>query len=137
MVSQSRDNFSTKWSRVSSQYSQCLGVHDGRQRVRRRTGELYQPPAVMAHVRYGGGSVVVWGGIAMTGRTGLYNRDVSWSLLLCAMPVRMEMHSRQRWRDRHDREDRAVQQGRVIEPVVVRYACPHGNALQTTMEGSP
>ena len=65
-------NFSTKLSRISSQNSHGLDFQDGRQKVRRPTSESCQLPAMIAHDRYGGGSVMVWGGITMTGRTELY-----------------------------------------------------------------
>ena len=38
----------------------------------RRTGERYQPPAMIEHDRYGGGGVMVWGWITMAGRTELH-----------------------------------------------------------------
>ena len=43
-----------------------------RRRVWRRVGERYTDPARVAHDRYGGGSVMVWGGITMTGKTDLH-----------------------------------------------------------------
>ena len=44
---------------------------DGRVRVYRRSGERYSDPCVLRHDRFGGGSVMVWGGIARNGRTEL------------------------------------------------------------------
>ncbi len=49
----------------------CLDVNDGRQRVWRRRGERYADCTVSQHDRYGGGSVMVWAGIWVGGRTDL------------------------------------------------------------------
>lgn len=48
-----------------------LDSSDGRQRVYRRTGERYADPCVVQRRAFGGGSVMVWGGITSTGRTAL------------------------------------------------------------------
>lgn len=44
---------------------------DGRTRVYRRVHERYTDPCVLRHDRFGGGSVMVWGGIATNRRTEL------------------------------------------------------------------
>jgi len=44
---------------------------DGRQRVWRRRGEQYMPNVVQEGDRFGQGSVMVWGGINIDGRTDL------------------------------------------------------------------
>lgn len=44
---------------------------DGRQRVWRRTGERYADCAITERDRFGGGSIMVWGGIALDGVTDL------------------------------------------------------------------
>ena len=49
-----------------------LDFLDRRRRVWRRFGECYTDPTNVAHDRYGGGSVMVWGGITMTGKTDLH-----------------------------------------------------------------
>ena len=43
-----------------------LNFLDGRLRVWCQTGQLYQPPVMVAHVRYGGESVMVWGCLLYT-----------------------------------------------------------------------
>ena len=103
MFSQSCDlNFSTIWSKVSSQNLRSFGVHDGWQTVRRRPGERCQLTDMIAHDRDGGGSVVVWGEITMVERAELHIRRMSLgsttetillSLLLFPTPVGMGMHS--------------------------------------------
>ena len=50
----------------------ALDFRDGRKRIWRRGGERYTDPARVAHDRYGRGSVMVWGGITMTGKTDLH-----------------------------------------------------------------
>lgn len=50
----------------------CLDYHDGRRRVWRQSGERYVDCTVVEHDRYGGGSVMVWGGICYDGHTDLY-----------------------------------------------------------------
>lgn len=76
-----------QWSHVmfSDESRFTLDFLDGRRRVWRRAGERFTDPARVAHDRYGAGSVMVWGGVTMTGRTdlhvcigrvtGLYYRD--------------------------------------------------------------
>ena len=56
----------------SDEWKFGLSFHEGRQRVLRRTGERYQPPSMIAHDRYEGCSVMVWGWVTMTGRTELH-----------------------------------------------------------------
>ena len=46
-----------------------LSTCDGRERVWRRQGEHYAACNIVQHDRFGGGSVMVWGGISMEGRT--------------------------------------------------------------------
>ena len=45
----------------------CLDFTDGRRRVWRRKGERYHDATIEEHDRYGGGSVMVWGGISLSG----------------------------------------------------------------------
>ena len=52
-----------------------LSTNDGRIRVWRRQGERYTDATVLEHDRYGGGSVMVWGGINHHHRTPLYRVD--------------------------------------------------------------
>ena len=63
-----------QWSHVmfSDESRFTLDFLDRRPRVWRRVGERYTDPARVAHDRYGGGSVMVWGGITMTGKTDLH-----------------------------------------------------------------
>ena len=95
-----------QWSNVifSDMLKFILDFHDGQQRVWCWTGKHYQPPAMIAHDHYGGGSVMVREGITMTGRTKLHlccrrmslgstMETMSLSLLMCPMPVGMGMHS--------------------------------------------
>ena len=49
----------------------CLRFTDGRNRVWRRRGERYVRATIMEHDSYGGGSVMVWGGITYDRRTDL------------------------------------------------------------------
>lgn len=49
----------------------CLDFHDGRVRTWRREGERFNDACVRERDRYGGGSVMVWGGIAFGLRTEL------------------------------------------------------------------
>ena len=69
-----------KWTRA--QWSQVLftdesrftlSFHDGRNRVWRRTGERHQDATIVEHDRYGGGSIMVWGGISYHTRTPLHH----------------------------------------------------------------
>ncbi len=48
---------------------------DRRERVWRSRGECYAACNIVQHDWFGGGSVVVWGGISMEGRTDLYRLD--------------------------------------------------------------
>ena len=50
----------------------CVDFHDGRRRVWRMQGERYADCCVAEHDRFGGGSVMVWGGISITGKTDLH-----------------------------------------------------------------
>jgi len=49
----------------------CLKFSDGRARVYRRRGERFSDPCVQETDRFGGGSLMVWGGISHTGCTDL------------------------------------------------------------------
>ena len=49
----------------------CLRFTDGRKRVWRRCGERYVRATIMEHDSYGGGSVMVWGGITYDRMTDL------------------------------------------------------------------
>ena len=77
------------WARIHSRWTNAqwsdviftdesrfnLSSHDGRIRVWRRQGERYTDATVQEHDRYGGGSVMVWGGINHHQRTPLYRVD--------------------------------------------------------------
>ncbi len=52
-----------------------LSTCDRRERVRRSRGERYAACNIVQHDLFGGGSVMVWGGISMEGRTDLYRLD--------------------------------------------------------------
>lgn len=52
-----------------------LSFHDGRTRVWRRQGERFADATVQEHNRYGGGSVMVWGGMSRGTRTALLSID--------------------------------------------------------------
>uniref|UniRef100_A0A674PDQ2 Transposase Tc1-like domain-containing protein n=1 Tax=Takifugu rubripes TaxID=31033 RepID=A0A674PDQ2_TAKRU len=52
--------------------STCDSDSDSDSEVWRRQGERYAACNVVQHDRFGGGSVMVWGGISMEGRTDLY-----------------------------------------------------------------
>ena len=56
----------------------CLDYTDRRARVWRRPGERFHAQNIAEHDRYGGGSIMVWGGISWYGRTDLivFNRGV-------------------------------------------------------------
>ena len=49
-----------------------MSFNDGRIRVWRRPGERFHDDRVQEHDRYGGGSVMVWGGIGLNYRTPLH-----------------------------------------------------------------
>ena len=61
------------WDRVlfTDESKFNLDFNDGRIRVWRRPGERFADCCVQEHDRYGGGSVMVWGGISLTSRVGL------------------------------------------------------------------
>ena len=63
-----------QWSRVafSDESRFNLYSNDGRIRVYRRRGERYSDVNVKEHVRYGGGSVMVWAAVTMHRRTPLW-----------------------------------------------------------------
>jgi len=50
----------------------CLDFHDGRRRVWRQKNERFKDCCVVEHDRFGGGSIMVWGGISFDGSTDLY-----------------------------------------------------------------
>ena len=52
-------------------------MSDGRDRVWRRNGEIYTECCVKQRDRWGGGSVLVWGGITADNRTQLHVLDRS------------------------------------------------------------
>ncbi|MCJ8739449.1 hypothetical protein PDJAM_G00047280 [Pangasius djambal] len=52
-----------------------LSTCDRRERVGRSRGEHYTACIIVQHDRFGGGSVMVWGGISMEGRSDLYRLD--------------------------------------------------------------
>ena len=52
-----------------------LSTCDRRERVWRSQGERYAACNIVQHDRVGGGSVMVWGGISMEGRTDLYRLE--------------------------------------------------------------
>ena len=62
-----------EWGRVlfTDESRFCLSHGDGRVRVWRRHRERYADACVVEHDRWGGGSLMVWGGIHRGGRTGL------------------------------------------------------------------
>jgi hypothetical protein len=49
----------------------CLSTNDRRRRVWRRPGERFVQCAIQEVERFGGGSVMVWGGITFEDRTNL------------------------------------------------------------------
>ncbi|RZC39656.1 hypothetical protein BDFB_014320, partial [Asbolus verrucosus] len=49
----------------------CLKSSDGRQKVWRRPGERFAQCNIVPRVSFGGGSIMVWGGISMEARTEL------------------------------------------------------------------
>ncbi|KAI4900119.1 hypothetical protein NFI96_024379 [Prochilodus magdalenae] len=52
-----------------------LSTCDRRDGLWRRRGECYAACNIIQHDRFGGGSVMVWGGISLKGRTDLYRLD--------------------------------------------------------------
>ncbi|KAI4889716.1 hypothetical protein NFI96_019413 [Prochilodus magdalenae] len=52
-----------------------LSTCDGHDSVWRRRRECYSPCIIIQHDWFGGGSVMVWGGISLEGRTDLYRLD--------------------------------------------------------------
>ncbi|KAI4898896.1 hypothetical protein NFI96_004812 [Prochilodus magdalenae] len=52
-----------------------LSTCDRRDRLWRRRGECYAACNIVQHDRFGGGSVMAWGGISLEGRTDLYRLD--------------------------------------------------------------
>lgn len=62
-----------RWRQVlfTDESRYCVSHGDGRVRVWRRTGERYADACIDEVDRWGGGSVMVWGGIHSRGRTGL------------------------------------------------------------------
>ena len=52
-----------------------LNTCDRRERVWRSRGERYAACNIVQHDRFGGGSLMVWGGISMEGHTDLYRLD--------------------------------------------------------------
>lgn len=66
-----------QWGRVlfSDESRFTLSFNDGRVRVWRRRGERYADATVREHNRYGGGSVMVWGGMSLGTRTPLLPVD--------------------------------------------------------------
>lgn len=63
-----------EWSNVlfTDESRFALYVSDGRQRVYRRRGERFAPCNFATNVQFGGGSVMVWGGISMDAKTDLH-----------------------------------------------------------------
>ena len=64
-----------QWSRVlcTDESRFCLEHNDGRIRVLRRRGERFHDATVREKNRFGGGSVIVWGGFSLHHRTPLYH----------------------------------------------------------------
>ena len=64
-----------QWAQVlfSDESRFTLSFHDGRNRDWRRNGERYLDATIQEHDRYGGGSVMVWGGISYHTRTPLHH----------------------------------------------------------------
>ena len=64
-----------QWAQVlfSDESRFCLQPADGRIRVWRRRGEHFADGSVLKRNRYGGGSIMVWGGISAHHKTPLYH----------------------------------------------------------------
>ena len=62
-----------EWSNIlfTDESRFCLRTPDGRERIYRRTGERFLQNHFSPRVSYGGGSVMVWGGISFEARTNL------------------------------------------------------------------
>ena len=62
-----------EWKNIlfSDESRYCLKSPDGRQRIYRRTGERFDEGNFATRLSYGGGSVMVWGGVSMEARTEL------------------------------------------------------------------
>ena len=63
-----------QWSRIlfSEESHFTVSFNDGRRRVWRRPGERFIDATIREVDRYGGGSVMVWGGFHLSGRTPLH-----------------------------------------------------------------
>lgn len=63
-----------RWAQVlfTDESRFCLQNNDGRIRVWRRQGERYADACVVERERFGGGSLMVWAGISLNGRTPLH-----------------------------------------------------------------
>lgn len=66
-------DWSDEWGRVlfSDESRFCVNFIDGRERLWRYRGERFHKANFTETVSYGGGSVMVWGGITLTARTAL------------------------------------------------------------------
>lgn len=66
-------NWTTEWSHVlfTDESRFCVDFVDGREKMWRYRGERYNQTHFTETVSYGGGSVMVWGGICLGGRTEL------------------------------------------------------------------
>ncbi|KAI4886070.1 hypothetical protein NFI96_023020 [Prochilodus magdalenae] len=64
----------TRWA-LPEPYCCYLSTCDRYDRLWRRRGECYAACNIIQHDWFGGGSVMVWGGISLEGRTDLYRLD--------------------------------------------------------------
>ncbi|EFA12077.1 Transposable element Tc3 transposase-like Protein [Tribolium castaneum] len=55
----------------SDEWRFCLHSPDGRHRIWRRSGERFAQCNIVPRVNFGGGSIMVWGGISLEARTEL------------------------------------------------------------------